>query len=213
MRTQLTMVLGAMMAMALVTGCTDGDDYGSTVGMRSSSLEGDMGNVQGLDDPGRASATSSDWGTTFHVNVNRRNDSAMAIVDLSNIGSDDFESLAGHRLIMRGQGLEVENEDGTIDEELTDEFGDSYISVTGCSGASEGNWDFDVPTEDVVVEISEDPEVEGGIVLSFIAEFDADNDFFGAETDQVATGSVVFDPEVVGSYGNGNEGERVGFFR
>ena len=197
MQNMMKMALGGMMMLAL-TAC--GETYspgGSSVGVRDSALQGDMGPVRDLDDSARATVWASDWDTSFNVNVDRRNDSAMAIVSVG-ASAAQLEALAGHRLVQSGYGIEVQNEDGTVDEELTEENGDIYIDVIGCAGPGPGQWDFDEPAEDVVIAIDENPENTDEVILSFVGTFDRDGGFFDEREDQVTTGTVTFLPDEIG---------------
>ncbi len=63
-----------------------------------------------------------------------------------------------------------------------------FFSVLGCSGPSDGNWDYDRTSDEVTVQVEEGPEV-GTITLRYTAEMPS-SDWDSTESTTVA-GSIV----------------------
>ena len=129
-----------------------GDSWGDTVNIGEVRMVGDVGPVANIDAvTNNVNAYSSNDWTTITATANTPNGSAMTIVDIG----VDLDTLQ--------PGVYTEREIG-------------YLAIIGCSGPSEGAWDFDEPARDVVIEVEEetDPETDeptGVMVVHATAEF------------------------------------------
>lgn len=83
-------------------------------------------------------------------------DSAMALVYITNLDSPAFTEIGRTTVFRNGQML---GDAGDADGNAT------TLSVTGCMGPNEGNWEVDEPASEVTVTVEETDEGEPMLVM------------------------------------------------
>lgn len=120
---------------------------------RAGALYGAVGPVSGLDhEASRLSAWSDGYWSSIEVVVERENDAAMALLnvtgDLRDLADGQLHTFDGS---VWGQGL--------------------YISLLGCSGPEADYWTYDESADEVTVEVREDAAGSGVYTIQFSASF------------------------------------------
>lgn len=145
------------------------------VDMRGGTLLGDMGEVQGFEDEAPLlRGWSSEGYTNLEVHAAKADGSgaAMAIVGITGDLSDPE--------LQPGAHLEF----SAIDYPETG----LYVNLIGCSGPTEGDWQFDQSAETVTLDVSEGATPDS-VTYDFTGTFVA-YDSYGDTTSQVVIGSV-----------------------
>ncbi|NOY90318.1 MAG: hypothetical protein GXP55_03840 [Deltaproteobacteria bacterium] len=117
----------------------------SNIDVKDAVLVGDMGRVSNIDGPASYTEAYGD-GYWASVNVHSEGDRGFAM------GIVNFEGGLGHPDLVPGATLRYSNSShgsGRYDPAAL------QVSVTGCSGPSDGDWQFDEPADDVEVKVTE----------------------------------------------------------
>jgi len=126
-------------------GAAPGYGYDSNIDVKGASLVGDMGSVREIAGP--ATYTES-WGDGYWASINVHSEGTRGFA----MGIVNFEGGLDHADLVPGATLHFSNidyYDGTYDPSALN------VSVTGCSGPSDGDWQFDEPADAVDVKVTE----------------------------------------------------------
>ncbi len=154
---------------------TPGGDYGDSdeLDATQGALTGRVGEVVGLEGAARiheAHVFDSDSANTY------------AYIELRASGTRGVAMQGVH--IDRFDSLHIGDELHFSSEEYRGD-GTPYVSVIGCSGPDDGNWDYDEPAEDVDLLVGEGPTLDT-MRLTITARFPS---YYG--DDESVVGSVV----------------------
>jgi len=120
----------------------------SNIDVKGATLVGEMGSVRDIAGP--ATYTEA-WGDGYWASINVHSEGSRGFA----MGIVNFEGGLDHADLVPGAILRFSN---------TDYGPDAYdpsmlrISVTGCSGPSDGDWQFDAPADEIEVKVSEGAE-------------------------------------------------------
>lgn len=148
---------------------------GSALDVRAATIAGDIGGVTGIhDDAPLVRGWAYDGYASVDVHTTLPDGSASAMTILGVTGG-----LNGAE-IRPGAHFE-------LDRDTPFETGAVYMTLIGCSGPADGNWDFDQSSDTLVVDVREGSQ-PGTVVIDTVATFPLWDD--GVREDQVVIGSV-----------------------
>lgn len=184
------------------------DDYGEAIDVRAESLQGDIGDFRVPQQEGRVQNAFGYYdfidlevhGDAVDTARVPGEDDAAAMLWISMEGSVDGLD-EGDRLqpMYNAEMGDMDDVDDGAFDDIDDLLGDgtNRIDVVACSGESEGNWDVDVPAEDLdatVVEVTDEGvvvEVDAtvtGVRFDVVDDVDADDvDPSAVEPTQIRT--------------------------
>lgn len=158
----------------------------SNIDVKQASLAGDIGRVRNIDGP--ATYTEA-WGDSYWADVNVHSEGSRGFA----MGIVSFQGGLSHADLVPGATLRFSS--ATYDDPGFDPNA-LFVSVTGCSGPSDGDWQYDAPADDVEVKVTEGTEA-GYLHLEVHAHWNSGQD----ATAEFEASQTPVDPYATDPYG------------